>query len=117
MQAINLNDKLSQFDDLWSPRIVARVNDNDIKLARIRGDFEWHSHADTDELFVVLDGEMTLELRDQSVPLRRGDIFVVPRGVEHRPVAENECQILLLEKQGTINTGDHDPQGTAGVWI
>lgn len=117
MQAINLNDKLAQFDELWSPRIVASVNDNDIKLARIKGDFEWHSHADTDELFVVIDGEMTLELRDQKVDLKRGEMFVVPRGVEHRPVAENECQILLLEKQGTLNTGDLNREGTSGTWI
>lgn len=120
MQAVNLNDKLKQIDELWSPRIVARVNDNEFKLARIKGEFDWHSHSDTDEAFVVLDGEMILELRDRQIPMRRGDMFVVPSGVEHRPVAESECQILLLEKQGTINTGDQGDrgdEGTAGVWI
>ena len=113
MQVINFREKLDQFAELWSPRIVARMNDNDFKLVRIKGEFEWHSHSDTDEVFVILEGQLVLELRTGSVTVGRGEMIVVPAGIEHRPVAEEECQLLLIEKEGTSNTGDQ-PGASAG---
>ncbi|MEE8463232.1 MAG: cupin domain-containing protein [Gammaproteobacteria bacterium] len=106
MRAINFREKFAQFDELWSPRIVARMNDSDFKLVRIKGEFEWHSHSDTDEVFVVLDGQLVLEMRAGPVTIGSGEMFVVPAGVEHRPVAREECRLLLIEKQDTSNTGD-----------
>lgn len=103
---VNLANKAEGVDALWSPRIVARLNDYDVKVARIEGEFVWHSHPDTDEAFLVLAGELRIELRDGSVVLGPGDLYVVPRGVEHRPVADRECRIALIEPTGTVNTGD-----------
>jgi len=117
MQSINLREKLNQFDELWSPRIIAGMNDSDFKLVRIKGEFAWHSHSDTDEVFIVLDGQMIIDTRDGAVAIASGEMFVVPAGVEHRPVADEECQILLIEKKGTCNTGDQPGagKGTAGI--
>jgi len=106
MDAINLAEKFGRFTDLWSPKIIAGLNDYDVKLARVQGEFVWHRHDDTDELFLVVHGALTIRLRDRDVPLRAGELFVVPRGVEHLPVAAQEAQILLLEPRGTVNTGD-----------
>ncbi|UCD99145.1 MAG: cupin domain-containing protein [Chloroflexota bacterium] len=105
-KAINFEEKLAQFNDLWSPKIIAQMNDYHFKLAKIKGEFIWHSHPETDEAFIVLQGSLTIHLRDYEVVLQTGEMFVVPRGVEHRPVAEQECQILLVEPEGTVNTGD-----------
>ena len=105
-QVIRLADKLRQIDKHWTPGIVAAVNDYHVKLAKISGEFTWHSHADTDELFLVLSGTMQILLRDDAVTLEQGDLYVVPKGVEHKPVADEECHILLLEPAGTVNTGD-----------
>ncbi|MBT8130844.1 MAG: cupin domain-containing protein [Gammaproteobacteria bacterium] len=105
-QAVNLKEKLARIDKFWSPGIVATINDYHVKLVRIKGEFTWHSHADTDELFLVLKGEMKILLRDDCIELKQGELYVVAKGVEHKPVAENECEILLLEPEGTINTGD-----------
>ncbi|MFG2861599.1 cupin domain-containing protein [Streptomyces sioyaensis] len=103
---INLADKLSQFSDLWSQKKVADLNDYEVKLAKLKGEFVWHSHEDTDELFLVISGRLTLQLRDGDVVLGPGELFVVPRGVEHCPVADEETAVLLLEPAGTLNTGD-----------
>ena len=103
---INLAEKLAGFTEHWQPRTVAEFNGHDIMVAKVQGEFVWHKHDDTDDLFLVLQGELTIELRDRSVTLRAGELFVVPRGVEHRPVAKNEVHMLLIEQSGTPNTGD-----------
>jgi mannose-6-phosphate isomerase-like protein (cupin superfamily) len=109
---INLDAALASFEDLWSPRIITRINDYDVRIAKVQGEFVWHAHEDTDEFFLILDGEFDIALRDAAgaesvVPLRRGDVFVVPRGVEHRPSSAAGASILMFEPTGTVNTGDH----------
>jgi len=118
-QPIRFADKLSLFHERWAPKVIAEMNDYQFKLAKIEGDFVWHAHPDTDETFVVLEGEMLIELRDGSVRLRSGEMFVVPRGVEHKPHAPHECSILLIEPRGVANTGDASSERTApsDVWI
>jgi mannose-6-phosphate isomerase-like protein (cupin superfamily) len=107
MEPVNLLAKLGSFADRWRPRIVAGYNGNDIMVVRVEGAFDWHSHPDTDDLFLVLDGTLDIELRDRTVTLGPGELFVVPAGVEHRPVARHgEVQMLLIEPAGTPNTGD-----------
>ena len=104
---MNLAEKLDSFSEQWAPRVVASYNGNDICVVRVEGEFVWHSHAETDDFFLVLDGELDIELRDGTVTLRPGELFVVPRGVEHRPVArKGEVKLLLIEPRGTPNTGD-----------
>jgi mannose-6-phosphate isomerase-like protein (cupin superfamily) len=103
---INFEEKLSRFSDQWAPKIVAKMNDYHFKVAKIQGPFVWHRHTDTDEVFIALEGEMDIEFRDGRVHLRAGEMFVVPRGTEHKPVAEKECAILVIEPAGTVNTGD-----------
>jgi mannose-6-phosphate isomerase-like protein (cupin superfamily) len=117
--AINLSEKLSKFSEHWSPRVVAEMNDYQFKLVKLQGEFVWHSHADTDEVFIVLNGTMTLEFRDKEVPLAAGEMFVVPKGVEHRPVAPFECCVMLVEPRGVVNTGDTGGAYTANndVWV
>jgi mannose-6-phosphate isomerase-like protein (cupin superfamily) len=119
LQIVNLAEKLARITDHWAPKIVGRLNDYDIKLAKIEGEFIWHSHPDTDELFLVLGGEMEIALRDQVIRLAEGEVFIVPRGVEHKPRAAEECSILLIEPAGTRNTGDAGGERTAEgeVWI
>ena len=118
-QAINFADKLGQFQDHWSPRVIAEMNDYQFKLVRIQGEFVWHDHLDTDEVFVVLSGNMQIEFRDGSVALSTGEMYVVPKGVEHKPVAEKECHIMLIEPRGVVNTGDSGGEMTAenDLWI
>jgi mannose-6-phosphate isomerase-like protein (cupin superfamily) len=118
-QAINFQDKLSRFTDHWAPKVVAQMNDYQLKLVKIQGEFVWHSHTDTDEVFIVLDGRMRIELRDGGVDLGPGEMFVVPKGVEHKPSAPDECRILLVEPSGVVNTGDAGGAKTApnDVWI
>jgi len=106
MDKVRLAEKLAAFDDRWSPRIVARYNGNDVMLVKVDGAFVWHSHPDTDDLFLVLAGEVDIELRDRTVTLGPGELFVVPAGVEHRPVARGEAHLLLIEPADTPNTGD-----------
>lgn len=117
--AINLGDKFEKFSDHWSPRVIAEMNDYQFKLAKIEGEFIWHRHADTDEVFIVLEGTMKIELPDGEVTLSAGEIFVVPKGVEHRPSAERECRIMLVEPRGVVNTGETGGELTAenNVWI
>jgi mannose-6-phosphate isomerase-like protein (cupin superfamily) len=105
MDVHNLSDLLGRFAEHWSPKKVAELNDYDIKLVKVQGDFVWHSHEDTDELFLVVDGELTIQLRDRDVVLGAGELFVVPRGVEHRPRADREAAALLIEPRGVVNTG------------
>lgn len=118
--AINLADKLTQFTDQWSPKIIAEMNGNHFKLAKLEGDFVWHSHPETDEAFVVLEGELRIDFRDGAVTLNRGEMLVVPKGVEHKPYAESECHVMVLVREGTVNTGDApENEMTAGSreWI
>lgn len=107
MKKLNLNEKLALFDDHWSPKIVAELNGQYVKLAKLEGAFDWHHHADEDELFLVLKGELVIEFRDvPDVVLRAGEMLVVPQGVEHRPVAREEVHVLLFEPASTLNTGN-----------
>jgi len=119
MKPIDLDEKLSHFNDHWSPRIIASVNGQEIKLVKFSGSFDWHSHADADEMFVVLKGSFTMEFRDHLVQLSQGQMIVVPKGVEHRPVAEAECSVMLVEPAGLLNTGDGEESDrtTSGTWI
>lgn len=105
-EPISLTTALASFAELWSPRIVTRVNDYDIRVAKVRGEHIWHTHDRTDEFFLVLDGELTIELRDRTVVLRTGDVFTVPRGTEHRPSSEGGASILMVEPSGTVTVGD-----------
>ena len=116
---INLNKKFATFSKHWSPRIIAQMNDYHFKLVKMKGDFVWHSHKDTDEVFIVLDGEMSVEFRDGKVDLKAGEMFVVPKGVEHKPCAEQECKIMLVEPAGTVNTGSTGGEMTAdnNIWV
>ena len=112
MKVISLRDKFELFSDLWSPRVIAELNENHVKLAKVRGEFVWHRHDDEDELFLVVRGRLTIHLRDRSLELGEGDLCVIPRGVEHLPVAEEEAHILLLEPKTTRNTGQVDDDRT-----
>jgi len=105
-EAINLADKLSQFSEHWSPKIVSQFNGNDIMVVKVQGEFVWHDHRDTDDFFLVLDGQVRIETEDGNVTLGPGDLYVVPKGKKHRPVADREAHILLIEPRGTPNTGD-----------
>jgi mannose-6-phosphate isomerase-like protein (cupin superfamily) len=117
--AINFRDKLTKFSDHWAPRVIAQMNDCQFKLVKIQGEFVWHKHEETDDVFIVIDGEMSIEFRDGKVELKPGEMFVVPKGVEHKPRAESECKMLLIEPVGTVNTGDAGGGMTAenDVWI
>ena len=106
MPAVNLESKLSTFSDHWQPRTVAQFNGHDVMVVKTKGEFIWHKHDDTDDFFLVLKGRLTIQLRDGSVTLGPGELFVVPKGVEHRPVAPEEVHLLLIEPSGTPNTGD-----------
>lgn len=116
---VNLQEKFTLFSEQWTPKIIAQLNDYHLKLVKVQGDFIWHSHAETDEVFMVIDGELTIEMHDGNVTLRPGELYVVPSGVAHRPRAEAECQLLLIEPAGTVNTGDAggDLTAPADDWI
>src|SRR5512143_1875691 len=105
-QPINFQEKLQKFSEHWSPRIIAQLNDYHFKLAKVQGEFIWHDHPETDEVFIVVKGSLDILFRDGKVLLSEGEMFVVPKGVEHKPVAGNECHILLIEPAGTVNTGN-----------
>ncbi len=105
-EKVSLADKLAQFQEVFQPKIVARYNDNKVQVAKLRGEFVWHSHPDTDDFFLVLQGRLVIQLRDRDVELGPGELFVVPRGVEHCPRADEEVHLLLIEPAGTPNTGD-----------
>ncbi|WP_305786257.1 cupin domain-containing protein [Symbioplanes lichenis] len=110
---VDIAVKLSHVSRYWSPAVVARLNDYEVKVVKVQGEFVWHTHEDTDELFLVVHGELTIQLRDGDVVLRPGQLFVVPRGVEHCPVADGEVHAVLIEPTGVINTGDADGELTA----
>jgi mannose-6-phosphate isomerase-like protein (cupin superfamily) len=118
-QIVNLKDKLSKFSEHWSPKIIAQMNDYHFKLAKVQGEFVWHDHPETDEVFLVIQGKLELLFRDGKVALHEGELYVVPKGIEHKPVAEEECHILLIEPAGTINTGNVVDEKTAphNIWI
>ena len=103
---INIAEKLGKFSDHWNPRIVSHYNGNEVRVSKLLGEFIWHSHADTDELFLVLKGELLLEMEQGNVLLREGELYVVPKGVRHNPVAESECHVMLVERKTTLHTGD-----------
>lgn len=106
IEVINLTKKFSLVTERWDPKIIAQLNDYHLKIAKIEGEFVWHSHPETDEMFLVMDGELTIHLRDGLLHLEPGELCVIPKGVEHKPSAVGECQILMVEPAGTLNTGD-----------
>lgn len=118
-EVINFEEKFSKFSEHWSPRVVAEMNDYQLKIVKIMGEFVWHDHKDTDEVFLVIDGEMEIGFRDRSVTLKAGEMFVVPKGVEHRPRAHRECRVMLIEPRGVTNTGAAGGAYTApnDVWV
>ncbi len=118
-QAINFQQKLSLFTEQWQPKVVAEMNDYQFKIVRLQGDFIWHDHKDTDETFIILEGKLRIDFRDGAVNLSTGEMFVVPKGVEHKPFAEEEVKLLLIEPRGVLNTGHEDNDRTAqnDVWI
>jgi mannose-6-phosphate isomerase-like protein (cupin superfamily) len=117
--AINLLDKIRQIDGHWQQRVVAEMNDYQFKVVRIEGDFVWHRHADTDETFIVLDGELRIDFRDGSLLLHPGEMAVVPKGVEHKPHAAAEVKLLLIEPRGVVNTGEAENDRTTAndIWL
>jgi mannose-6-phosphate isomerase-like protein (cupin superfamily) len=116
---INFAAKLNLFSEFWSPKIIAQMNEYHFKIAKIQGEFVWHSHPETDETFIVIHGKMQIHFREGAINLEEGEMFIVPMGVEHKPVAKQECHILMIELAGTINTGDTGGQRTIEetVWI
>ena len=118
-QPVNFGAKLALIHDHWKPRVIAEMNDYQFKIVKILGDFLWHDHADTDETFIVLEGELRIDFRDGAVTLRAGEMFVVPRGVEHKPYAAEEVKMLLVEPRGVVNTGalESDRRAENDVWI
>ena len=119
MKKINLEDKLSKFSEHWSPKVIAEMNDYQFKLVKIEGEFVWHDHPDTDEVFIVIEGTMKIEFEDRTIELREGEMLVVPKGVRHKPYAEEECKVMLVEPRGVVNTGDTGDELTADndVWV
>ncbi len=113
--AVNIKDKFSQFTEHWQPKRIARLNDYDVRIAKLEGEFVWHAHEDTDEMFLVIKGDLKILLRDGEVNLSEGEIYVVPRGVEHRPVADKECHIMMIEPSDAVNTGTAGGDRTASV--
>lgn len=105
-QAINLSDKLAAFNEYWQPRTIGQFNGHDLMVVKVKGEFVWHSHQNTDDFFMVLQGRITIRMREGDVELKAGEIFVVPKGAEHCPVAEEEAHLLLIEPSGTPNTGN-----------
>ena len=112
-QRINFAEKFSLFSEQWAPKVIAEMNDYQFKLVKIQGDFIWHDHVDTDETFIVLDGRLRIDFRDGHVQLGAGEMFVVPKGVEHKPFAAQEVRLLLIEPRGVLNTGDEGGARTA----
>ena len=116
---INIKQKFSKFSEYWSPKVLAEMNDYEFKIARIKGEFIWHNHTETDEVFIVIEGNMKILLRGKTIQLSKGDLYVVPKGTDHKPVAEKECKLMLVELKGTKNTGSETHKLTAedNQWI
>ena len=117
--AVNFKAKLAKFSERWSPKIIAQMNDYHFKIVKVQGEFIWHDHPETDEVFIVLKGQLEIWFREGNVVLKEGEMFVVPKGIEHKPVAEQECHMLLVEPAGTVNTGDirNERTATNDTWI
>tara|TARA_B100000945_G_C20364306_1_gene588760 strand:- start:455 stop:823 length:369 start_codon:yes stop_codon:yes gene_type:complete len=114
MDKVNFVEKLAKFSDLWTPKVIAEMNDYQFKLVKIKGEFVWHEHQNTDEAFIVLEGKMRIEFEnDNSVELTEGEMFIVPRGLRHKPCADEECRVMLVEPRGVVNTGNADSELTA----
>lgn len=118
-EAINFDQKFTKFTEHWSPKVIAEMNDYQFKLVKVEGEFVWHDHPDTDEVFIVIEGLLHIEFRDGAVTLASGEMFVIPKGVEHKPWANSECKIMIIEPKGVINTGEAETELTAqnDVWI
>lgn len=119
LSPVNFAEKLALFNEHWQPRIVAEMNDYQFKVVKVEGDFVWHSHADTDETFIILEGVLRIDFRDRQVHLAAGEMLVVPKGIEHKPYAEREVKMLLIEPRGVVNTGEEGGDLTASndVWV
>ena len=119
MDIINLQQKFSLFSEDWTPKIIKEINDYQINLVKIEGEFVWHNHTETDELFLVIEGTMQIEFEDSTVTLEAGEMCVVPKGIKHKPKAEKECKVMLIEPRGVVNTGDSEGELTAenNIWI
>ena len=119
MKKINFKEKLSQFTDHWAPKVIAEMNDYQFKLVKIKGDFVWHQHSHTDEVFIVLEGSMSIKFEENTVELSEGEMLVVNKGNKHKPFANKECLIMLVEPKGVVNTGDATSNLTApkDLWI
>ena len=117
--AINFKNKFTKFTEHWSPRVIAEMNDYQFKLVKVEGEFVWHDHPDTDEVFIVIEGCLNIEFRDGVVTLESGEMFVIPKGIEHKPMATSECKIMIVEPKGVVNTGDSGSELTAedDVWV
>ena len=118
-EAINFSDKFKKLNEFWSPRVIAEMNDYQFKIAKFKNEFVWHDHKNTDEAFIVINGTMFIEFEDHTMELNQGEMYVVPKGVRHKPFAIEECQVLLIEPRGVINTGDTGGDLTANndVWV
>ena len=119
MNKVNLSGKFSLFSEHWAPKIIAELNDYQIKIAKVEGDFVWHNHSNTDEFFLVIEGTLFIEFESETMELKTGELCVVPKGVQHRPYAKEECKIMLIEPRGVVNTGDAESELRASndVWI
>ncbi len=116
---INLSEKLNKFQDQWAPKVIAQLNNYQLKLVKIENDFVWHDHPDTDEMFMVIQGDMRIDFEDGSVHLKKGELYIIPKGKRHKPFAENECHILIIEPENVVNTGETGGNKTAenDIWI
>ena len=119
MKKINLDEKFEMFNEYWTPKIIAELNDYQIKIVKVEGDFVWHDHSDTDEFFFVIEGTLFIEFESETMELNAGELYVVPKGVQHRPFAHGECKVMLIEPRGVVNTGEASSDLTASndVWI
>jgi mannose-6-phosphate isomerase-like protein (cupin superfamily) len=119
-KALNLKNKFNLFNDKWSPKVIAEINNYQFKLAKLKGDFQWHSHKDSDEAFLVIEGDLRIDFKDGYVNLSKGEMYVVPKGIEHKPSASEEVEIMLIEPKGIVNTGDLEPNNLTAkndIWI
>ena len=119
MEKINLNEKFALFNEHWTPKIISELNDYQIKIVKVEGDFVWHDHSNTDEFFLVIEGTLFIEFEEETMELTTGELYVVPKGVQHRPYALEECKVMLIEPRGVVNTGEAESDLTASndVWI
>lgn len=117
-QAINFNEKFSKFSEHWQPKVIAEMNDYQFKVVKVFGDFVWHDHQDTDETFIVLEGSLRIDFRDGFVVINSGEMYVIPKGVEHKPYAEQEVKVMIIEPKGVVNTGEYcERTADQDVWI